>query len=253
MRSLLIQFVWGLAFVFHTNAQATWSVLAVDTQSGEMVVSSATCLQQKVFATLGAKDLRDIQAVVVLGKGIAVAQSFVDTTRQNQQLIRDALTKNIAPSQILELLKNDKNFETRQFGILNLQGERASFNGSKNLPTALSQGGSVGSSIHYQLQGNVLASQDVIFAAAQAFEQAKGKLSDRVMAAMEAADSKGGDMRCFGQRTAFVSYLLAIDKYGKETYISVTDNDVSNPIVGLRKAYGASTLGSSVTKALSSK
>jgi uncharacterized Ntn-hydrolase superfamily protein len=241
---LILKFLLGLVGALHLSAHATWSVLAVDTQTGQMVVASATCLRQSIFPQIGAKDLRDIQAVFVAGKGIAVAQSYVDTTRKNQRLIYDAMNESIAPDQILELLKSDKDFETRQFGILDMQGRRLGFSGLKNVAVALSQGGSVGGSIHYQIQGNMLASKEVIHAAAQSFERITGALTDRVMAAMEAADSNGGDRRCTDNRTAYVSYLLAIDGAGKETYISITDKEANNPIIGLRQAFNASRLNS---------
>ena len=43
--------------------------------------------------------------------------------------------------------------------------------------------------------GNILKSDEVVHAAVAAFSAEKGSLTDRVMAAMEAADSKG-DSRC---------------------------------------------------------
>jgi uncharacterized Ntn-hydrolase superfamily protein len=61
------------------------------------------------------------------------------------------------------------------------------------------------------------------------------------MAAMEAADAKGGDRRCTGGRTSSVAYILMVDKSGKETYISVTDEDSRNPITALRSRYDKAT------------
>jgi len=74
---LLKHSLLGIAVILALTPQAfaTWSILAVDTASGQMVVASATCLQQSVFPRLGARDLRDIQAVVVPGKGIAACQA----------------------------------------------------------------------------------------------------------------------------------------------------------------------------------
>jgi uncharacterized Ntn-hydrolase superfamily protein len=56
---------------------------------------------------------------------------------------------------------------------------------------------------------------------------------------MEAADAKGGDRRCTNGRTAIVAYILLVDKAGKETYISATDEDSANPIPTLRMRYNA--------------
>jgi uncharacterized Ntn-hydrolase superfamily protein len=57
------------------------------------------------------------------------------------------------------------------------------------------------------------------------------------MAAMEAADARGGDKRCTDGRTAYVAYILIVDKSGKETYVSATDEESANPITRLRKKY----------------
>src|SRR5215207_5393354 len=47
------------------TASATWSVIAVDRATGRVVISSATCVPQRAFAGFPAKDLRDVQAIVV--------------------------------------------------------------------------------------------------------------------------------------------------------------------------------------------
>jgi hypothetical protein len=219
---------------------ATWSILAVDTASGQMVVASATCLQQSVFPRLGARDLRDIQAVVVPGKGIGVCQAAIDSTRKNQQSVQAELGRGTEPSRILELLKmQDPAVESRQFGILDLQGKSIGFSGRGNGANALSESGKAAATVYFQMQGNILANDDVIHDAARAFTAASGTLGDRVMAAMEAADRKGGDRRCTDGRTAYVAYILIVDKSGKETYISATDEDSTNPITALRTRYSA--------------
>ena len=236
-----------LAFTFilavHSMAFATWSILAVDSVTGQIIVASATCLRQAVFPRMGAKDLRDIQAVAVPGKGVAVCQAAIETTRKNQQTIFQELGKGTDPVRILELLKaQDGAVESRQFGILDLQGRSVGFSGSGNLPNALSETGKVGANIHYQMQGNILASDAVVHEAALAFARSAGTLSDRVMAAMEAADARGGDRRCTDGRTAYVAYMLAVEKSGKETYISATDEEPGNPITNLRSKYSKSGL-----------
>jgi uncharacterized Ntn-hydrolase superfamily protein len=232
----------AIAFILLLRAQAfaTWSILAVDTATGQMVVASATCLQQSVFPRLGVRDLRDVQAVVVPGKGIGVCQAALDTTRRNQQAVRAELEKGTDPAKILDLLKaQDPAVESRQFGILDLQGKSIGFSGKGNLANALSESGKTGTSLYYQMQGNILANDDVIHAAARAFTQTSGTLPDRVMAAMEAADARGGDRRCTDGRTAYVAYILIVDRSGRETYISATDQDSPNPIPALRTRYAA--------------
>lgn len=256
-----------LAFVFLSIAQtasATWSVIAVDRASGVVVISSATCVAQKAFEGFPAKDLRDVQAIVVPGKGIAAAQAAVDRSRENQKLIFAELQKGTAPAEILELLKKDPGIDGRQFAIVDLQGRSAGFSGMKNGAVSLDRQGQVaGTQIFYSIQGNILTNETVVTSAVEAFTQTAGSLSDRVMAAMEAADAQGGDRRCSCERgpkvdapcttkTAHVAYLLQAQKNDPsgqsyndgqyEIFISVTDQDITpqedaNPVKTLRLRY----------------
>lgn len=90
-----------LVMTCHSAAWATWSVIALDRKDGTVVIASATCVTQEAFARFPARDLRDVQAIVVPGKGIAAAQARVDNTRANQRLIFAELQKGTPPSRIL--------------------------------------------------------------------------------------------------------------------------------------------------------
>jgi uncharacterized Ntn-hydrolase superfamily protein len=253
-------------FLSATSAYATWSVIALDRDSGTVVIASATCVPQERLEGFPAKDLRDIQAIVVPGIGVAAAQAGVDRTRANQRLIYAELTKGTPPADVIEMLKRDPAIESRQFAILDMQGRAAGFSGQKNNPVSLDRQGQVrGTRIHYSIQGNILKSTEVVEAAVKAFEAAKGTLTDRVMAAMEAADAQGGDNRCTcatepkvdapcDGKTSHVAYILRADKTDKNgesfndgryaMYISVTDKDIkptenANPVKTLRMRYDA--------------
>ncbi|HET9263720.1 MAG TPA: DUF1028 domain-containing protein [Vicinamibacterales bacterium] len=251
-------------FTCHSAAWATWSVIALDRKDGTVVIASATCVTQAAFARFPAKDLRDVQAIVVPGKGIAAAQARVDNTRANQRLVFDELQKGTPPAQILGLLKADPALQGRQFGIIDMQGRSAGFSGSSNQPVALDQQGQVpGTEIYYSIQGNILASDAVVTEAVKALIAASGELTDRVMAAMEAADAQGGDRRCSCEtgpkidapctsKTAHVAYILRADKDDRSgesyndgpyaLYLAVTDTDIkpdedANPVKTLRTRY----------------
>ena len=246
------------------SASATWSVIAVDRATGRVVISSATCVPQQAFAAFPAKDLRDVQAIVAPGKGVAAAQANVDSTRANQKLIYAELQKGTAPDAILTMLKEDPRIAGRQFGIVDLQGRTAGFSGASNQAVALDKQGQVpGTQVFYSIQGNILKTEAVVNEAVAAFVAAKGSLTDRVMAAMEAADANGGDSRCSCDRgpkidapctakTAHVAYILEALKTdapgespndGKYSmYISVADSDITpqedaNPVKTLRMRY----------------
>jgi hypothetical protein len=205
-----------------SSASATWSVIAVDRATGRVVIASATCVDRDDQFLMG------VQAVVVPGKGVAACQAAVDPTKQNQMLVFQELQKGTPPRQIVELLSQDPAFQSRQFGILDLQGRMAGHSGLTNGYVSQDVQGQVpGTDIFYSIQGNILRPGLVVPNAVQAFVHTSGALTDRVMAAMEAADGSGGDSRCVcppwptdgstptipcDGRTSHVAYILMADK-----------------------------------------
>jgi uncharacterized Ntn-hydrolase superfamily protein len=261
------------AFTFSSEVSATWSIIAVDKSTRTVVVSSAACVPQVRFANFPARDLMDIQAIVAPGKGVAVAQAAVDHTRANQKLIFDELQKGTPPAEIVKLLLADPDIQSRQFAILDVTGSSAGFTGQRNQPVAIDRQDVAGDNIVFSIQGNNVASLEGITLALQTFKQSTGTLADRVMSAMEAVDSKGGDKRCTcatgvppvegkdplqgvpcDAKTAHVAYILAAeptDANGSSfsdgtysMYISVTDQNLTrketqNPVRTLRRRYDA--------------
>src|SRR5436190_17955904 len=201
---------------------ATWSIVAADRSTGRIVIASATCVDQND------EFLKGVQAVVVPGKGVAACQAGVDNTHQNQMLVFKELEKGTDPKQIIELLSRDPAFQSRQFGILDLQGRRAGHSGLTNGYVSQDMQGQVpGTGIFYSIQGNILRPGQVVPNAVQAFLTTNGAMTDRVMAAMEAADGSGGDSRCVcppwpndgtappvpcDNKTAHVAYILMAEK-----------------------------------------
>ena len=255
-----------LAAAAPTPLSATWSIVAIDARTGRIVVSSATCVAQASLERFPAEGLMDIQAVLVPGVGAAVAQARLDRSRRNQALIQRELAKGTAPERILVLLKQDPSMEARQFGIVDLRGRAAGFSGTANGRFAVNRSGRVpGTDIYFAIQGNILASREVIEDAVRALAAADGALEDRVMYAMEAADAAGGDRRCSCRtrppsaapctsRHSLVAYLLASGPGGgprtasddgdSRLYIDVTDENIrqdedANPVVTLRRRYDA--------------
>jgi hypothetical protein len=108
-----------------------------------------------------------------------------------------------------------------------LQGRSAGHSGLTNGYVSQDIQGQVpGTQIFYSIQGNILRPGSVVPNAVQAFLKTQGTITDRVMAAMEAADGSGGDSRCMcpawpsdgtaplipcDNKTAHVAYILAAD------------------------------------------
>ncbi len=245
---------------------ATWSVIAVDTRTGQVIIASATCVAQGRFAGFPAKGLMDIQAIVVPGVAVAAAQAAVDNTRENQLLIYRELKAGTPPEEIIEMLSEDPRFAGRQFGIVDLQGRYAGHSGSGNGAASLNVADSIpDEGIYFSVQGNILASDDVVHMAVEAFKSEGGTMADRVMAAMEAADAHGGDRRCTCEsepvlevpcdgKTSHVAYILVANPDDPEgesfndgeysLFIDVHDENIqtgenANPVRTLRMRYDA--------------
>ena len=253
------------------RAFATWSIIAVDRSTGRVVIASATCVDRDD------EFLKGVQAVVVPGKGVAACQAAVDNTHANQMLVFQELQKGTDPKTIVDLLAKDPAFQTRQFGILDLQGRRAGHSGLGNGYVSQDIQGQVpGTEVFYSIQGNILRPGTVVPNAVEAFIKTPGAITDRVMAAMEAADGSGGDSRCTcppwptdgtkpkipcDEKTAHVAYILMAEKTdtngdshnnGKYTmYINVSqpgpdhgpnvihEGENLNPVKTLRMRYDA--------------
>ncbi|MYB98413.1 MAG: DUF1028 domain-containing protein, partial [Gemmatimonadetes bacterium] len=183
---------------------------------------------------------------------------------ENQRLIYRELKAGTPPDEIIDMLSEDPRFAGRQFGIVDLQGRCAGHSGSGNGDASLHVADSVpDQGIHFSIQGNILASDDVVHTAVAAFKSEGGTMADRVMAAMEAADAEGGDRRCTCEsepvleapcegKTSHVAYILVADPDDTEgesfndgeysLFIDVTDENIqpgenANPVRTLRMRY----------------
>ena len=258
--------VLGLAFVLGhgSPAFATWSVIALDAGTGQVIIASATCVRQGGFPQRqpnAARDLMDVQAVIVPGLGVAACQAGVDNTRENQMLVYNELKKGTPPPQIIELLKAQEaarkpedQMERRQFGILAMPERQARSRRGTTAPASTgaatrsprSTSADRSARCSTRCRATRLLGDQVVHMAALAFTRANGTMADRVMAAMEAADQYGGDHRCncgnnpldfvpCDGKTAHVAYIAIAEKTDKPgithndgqyfAYISVTDDN----------------------------
>jgi uncharacterized Ntn-hydrolase superfamily protein len=128
--------------------------------------------------------------------GAVATQAFVNVTHGANGL--ELLAKGMDADDALKALcESDKMIEFRQIGLVDAKGKPASFTGKKCNPYAGHKTGE-----NYACQGNLLAGEAVIADMAEAFEESKGPLAWRMMAALEAADKAGGDKR--GKQSAAI-------------------------------------------------
>lgn len=171
-------------------AMATWSIVIIDTKTREIALGSATCLTSF--------DLQKGAGVMLVEVGAGQAQSAVDQNGTNRRTMWDEMLAGTEPRQIIRILRGkDPSHQSRQYGIADIIGRTTTFTGSGAGKWA---GGLVGEygTLVYAIQGNVLTGEPVIVEAEKAIRNAAtdGDLPAKLMAAMEAARSMGGDGRC---------------------------------------------------------
>jgi len=184
VRALAVAGVVGVA----GQARATWSILIVDTRTGEIALGSATCLTRL--------DLRELTPVLIAGRGAVTAQSAGDTSGRNRALIRDRLIQGVSPAEILaELSTYDGSHQSRQYGMVDATGATVTFTGSQASAWAGGQTGQHGD-LAWAVQGNILTGPNVVGGPVQAILDTPGDLAAKLMAAMVSARVEGGDGRC---------------------------------------------------------
>jgi hypothetical protein len=188
LRRRLAALFAGLA-VLVSPALATWSLVVLNTKTGEVCVASATCIGNKF-------PLKLWLPVIVVERGGGVAQSMVDTLGGNRMTMWAGIQNGLLPARILDKLSVQDGFhQRRQYGIVTVDGPPITFTGDKAAPARYGVTGQVGDLI-YAIQGNVLAGDAVVLETEKTLRASTGDLGQRVMAAMETARLWGGDGRC---------------------------------------------------------
>ena len=187
-------------------SQDTFSIVAVDTVTGEIGSAGASCVGP--IGGIGAFILSDVIEGV---GGIHTQASYL---AQNQQNARARMLEGLSPQQIIDwLIANDAqgNPTIRQYGIVDLthNGESAAYTGSNctNYKNHVTGPG-------YAIQGNILLGQVIIDTMHSTFLNTPGPLADRLMATLQAAKILGADTRCAVRGTSSQSGFVKVVRIG---------------------------------------
>lgn len=203
--SLLILLI-SVNFIF---AQDTFSIVAVDSLTGEVGSAGASCISadnlQLFFPGIDPDFLGDL----LPGRGAINTQSFYNT--QNQVNANAQLAAGNTPQEVMDwLAANDAegNSTQRQYGVAALQnGEpmAAGFTGSNCLDW---KGHRVGP--NYAIQGNILLGPEILDSMEARFLSAEGCLAEKLMAAMQGAKVPGADTRCLSNGTSAMFAFIKV-------------------------------------------
>jgi len=199
------------------NSQDTFSIVAVDSLTGEVGSAGASCVD--LFQAGLPND--DFLGQLIPNVGAINTQAYYIPANQTNATARMNLGE--TPSQIINwLVANDVQSqpEFRQYGIaamVNGSPETAAHTGSS---TDNYKNHIVGS--YYSIQGNILLGQEVLDSMESRFLNETGDLACKLMAALQGANMIGADTRCNSNGTsslfAFVKVAQPTDIFGNPSF-----------------------------------
>ncbi len=198
---------------------STFSIVALDRQSGEIGVAVAS-----KFLAVGA-----VVPWAKAGAGAVATQAWANLSFGPAGL---RLLEGGAPAEAVveQLTDADEGRQHRQLGVVDAQGRSAAWTGAECFTWAGHRGGN-----GFTCQGNILAGPQVVEAMAETFQRTEGLFPERLLAALEAGQGAGGDSR--GQQSAALLVVKERGSYGGylDRYIDLRVDDQPTPIVELRK------------------
>ena len=197
----------------------TFSIVARDPATGEIGVAV-----QSHWFSVGA-----IVPWAEAGVGAVATQSFVDPSygKLGLELMR---TGKSAPDALRSLLAGDDGREVRQVAMIDSLGRVDAWTGKNDIQAA---GQIVGKD--FSVQANLMANDKVWPAMAHAFESTKGDLADRMLAALDAAQAAGGDIR--GRQSAALIVVTGkpTGQAWKDRTFDLRVDDSAEPLQELRR------------------
>lgn len=201
---------------------STFSIVACDPATGELGVAVAS----KYFA------VGSVVPWAEAGVGAIATQAWVN--KDYGIIGLELLKQGLNPHEIIDsLTASDPGADRRQIGVVDPEGSAATYTGSDCLPWA---GGMIGKNC--AAQGNILGSDSVVSAMVAAFENTRGTLGDRLLAALLAGEANGGDSR--GKQSAAIYVVQKSEGLRYDRKIDIRVDDSEEPFREITRLYGLS-------------
>lgn len=138
------------------------------------------------------------------------------------------LEQGLSADDVMDKVRSeDAEDEKRQYGIVDNNGNAASYTGTETVPWA---GHYIGD--QFVVAGNMLVGKEVIDAMAQSFESTEGDyFPERLLAALEAGQNAGGDKR--GKQSA----ALYVSHEHEYALVDIRADEHPDPVVELKRIY----------------
>jgi uncharacterized Ntn-hydrolase superfamily protein len=211
----------------------TYSIVARDSITGEMGVA----VQSHWFS------VGSVVPYARAGIGAVATQSLV--LRSYGPLGLDLMEQGMSAREALEkLVEEDAHSAVRQVAMVDAEGNVAAYTGDSCIAFASHQAGN-----GYSVEANMMLTDKVVPAMAKAYETTQGDLAERMLAALDAAQQAGGDIR--GRQSAAILIVrgTATEEPWSDIIMDLRVEDSPQPIdelrslVTLHRAYGFEDLG----------
>lgn len=200
----------ALSFYLSLSAQDTFSIVAVDSITGEIASAGATCGDSIIWPnTPGALIISEI----LPGIGAIHTQSYYNSFNQANARIR--MEEGDSPEEIISWLEaNDwqNDAAVRQYGVVDYNNgspRSAAFTGENCLDH---KNHIIGP--NYAIQGNILIGPEILDSMEARFLREEGCLANKVMAAMQGAKVPGADSRCLDEGVSSLSAFIRVAQPG---------------------------------------
>jgi len=197
-----------LAIIIHSlnsTAQDTFSIVAIDSVTGQIGSAGASCVGSSASYPHGAQILSDVIP------GVGVIHTQASWAALNQQHAHNWMMQGLSPQQIIDsLVAHDavNNPSIRQYGIADYNGghpRSASYTGINCMDYKNDT-----NHIYYSIQGNILMGQQILDSMLSRFQNTPGPLSDKLMSALQGAKIVGADTRCAPKNASSQSSFIRV-------------------------------------------
>jgi uncharacterized Ntn-hydrolase superfamily protein len=212
---------------------STFSIIAFDPATNELGVG----VQSRAFAA-GA-------AVPFAKPGVGAVATQAAANRLYGPKAIALLEQGLSPAEVVKKITDeDAGRDTRQVAVIDTKGRSAVYTGKRVIdrnsdpkdPVHFGAWAGHATGRNFSVQGNTLASEAVVKAMAEAYERGQGSMAERLMDALDAGQSKGGDIR--GMQSAGILVVRPIPPNSDSTVERIVDirvDDTTNPFVELRR------------------
>lgn len=228
MKTASLFFLLGMFIISATiSGQDTFSIVAVDTITGELGSAGASCIGAPQIPQ-GCYILSDVIP------GIGVIHTQASYNASNQNYARSLMLDGVPPEEMIELLvENDvgNNPAIRQYGIVDFytgSPRTAAYTGANCLNY---KNHIVGP--NYTIQGNILLGQQILDSMEARFLATEGELACKLMAAMQGAKVVGADTRCINAGISSLSAFIRVAKPDDPTNELYLDINIPSTTTGV--------------------